>query len=88
MMLADMDGNTNDPWWTQILSSFKAPGFRQYPLPYSNALEEEGPGFRTTLEFYGIYDPVPSSYLSLHWHISHWLELAGEENKQITRKQT
>ncbi len=32
--------------------------------------------------------PVPSSYLFLYWHFSHWLELAGEENKQITRKQT
>lgn len=30
----------------------------------------------------------PSSYLYILWLFSHWPELAGEENKQITGKQT
>ena len=51
--------------------------------------EKEGLGFLTTSGvWWDLRPPFPGSYLSLHWHVSHWLELAGEENKQITRKQT
>lgn len=88
MMRADMDGNTNDPRWTQILSCFKAGGFRQYPFLALTCWRRRGWRFSLHRGFMGFMTPVPSSYLSLHWHVSHRLELAGEENKQITRKQT
>lgn len=56
---ADMDGNTNDPWWNQILSCFKAAGFRQYPRLAPECWSGRGRGFLSTSGFYGIYDPSP-----------------------------
>lgn len=83
VMLADMDGNTNDPWWTKILSCCKAGGFRQFPS-FAFLLEKEGPEFLTHVALWDLW-PRP---LQLPLQLSYWQKLAGEENKQITRKQT
>lgn len=49
---------------------------------------KEGQGFLTTSGFYmGFMTLVPRSDLFLYWLFSQWLELASEENKQITKKQ-
>lgn len=81
-MLADMDGNTNDPWWTKILSCFKALGFRQFPF-LASVLEKEGLEFLTHWRFMVFMTPSPAA-------ISPSLLLAriSRQGKQTNYKET
>lgn len=87
-VLVDMDGNTNDPSRALILSCFKPGEILQYPFLAPMCWKRWSQGFSLHLAFMGFMTRLPSSYLHDLWLFSHWLKLAGLENKQIMEKQT